>query len=242
MFVRIMALFSLLVGGLAAAGCTGLPAYLATQTVSGPTVTRSFDITDFDGVSTGNAFNIAITQGDTYSVVVTVDEDVIDRLVVEKNGSTLVIGFTRGLITTHTLQAEITMPQLSGLEASGASTVALVGFSGGMAFRGVVSGASRITGDMSAARTVLNVEGASQVTLRGESDTLTANGSGASKLNLGELAVRSAQVELSGASSALVNAAEELDATASGASTIAYLGNPQVREDTSGSSTVKPRE
>jgi hypothetical protein len=240
MFARILTAAVILVAGLASTGCTGLPAYLITETVSGPTVTRTYDIIDFDGIQVETAFNIAITQGDTYAVSVTVDEDVIDRLVVEKEGSTLKIGFTPGLITTHTLQAEITMPQLGGLQLSGASTAALSGFSGGMAFRGQLSGASRLTGDMSAARTVLDLSGASQATLRGESDTLDAKASGASKLNLGELTVRSATIELSGASSALIHATEEIDATASGASTVTYIGNPpSVREDTSGASTVK---
>lgn len=241
MIARILLIVTLLLGGLAVTGCTGIPIMPITNTGAVPTVTRVYDITDFEGVMTDHAFNIAITQGETYAVSVTVDENVIDRLTVEKDGDTLVIGFTRGLITVHTLQAEITMPRLSGVNASGASTVALVGFSGGMAFNGVVSGASRITGDMSAARTVLELSGASNVTLRGESDSLDATASGASKLNLGELAVRSATVNLSGASSALVNVSEALDATASGASTVAYLGNPQVRADTSGASTVKSR-
>ncbi len=238
MTVRILTLLVVLVGGLVTASCTLMPINLSRG--SGTVVTKSFDIADFDSVSASHAFALAITQGDAFSVSVTVDDNIADRLTVEKQGATLVIALEGGAYHNVTERAEITMPMLGGLELSGASTAALSGFSGGAAFKGVASGASTITGDLSADRTVLDISGASRVTLRGESDELDAKASGASKLNLGELAVRSATLDLSGASSALVNASEEINASASGSSTIVYLGSPaRVQENTSGASSVR---
>jgi hypothetical protein len=54
--------------------------------------------------------------------------------------------------------------------------------------------------------------------------------------------VADADVEASGASKATVNPSGRLDADASGASSIYYLGSPTLGKiDTSGSSTVKPK-
>ena len=238
MTVRILTLLVVLVGGLVTASCTLMPINLTRG--SGTLVTKSFDIADFDSVSASHAFALAITQGDSYSVQVTIDDNFADMLIVEKDGSTLKLSLEPGGYTNVTQRAEITMPMLGGLRLSGASSAALAGFSGGMDFTGHASGASTITGDISAAKTVLDISGASRVTLRGESDELDAKASGASKLNLGELAVRSATLDLSGASSALVNASEEINASASGSSKVVYLGSPaRVQENTSGASSVR---
>ncbi len=235
--LRSLAAAVVLMGGLLSSGCYGLPNTFTKG--SGTLITQSFDIADFDGVSASHAFNVVITQGDAFSVHVTVDDNVVDLLTVENQDGTLVIALESGAYNNVTERAEITMPMLGGVKVSGAATATLEGFAGGMAFQGVASGASRITGDMSAARTVLDIAGASEVTLRGESDTLDAKASGASKLNLGELVVRSATLDLSGASFALVNASEEIDATAGGASHVEYIGNPAtIRQDTSGASSV----
>jgi hypothetical protein len=67
--------------------------------------------------------------------------------------------------------------------------------------------------------------GASKVTLRGTGGTLSINASGASHANLAELPVESATVNLSGASHATINVSRTIDASASGASHLVYLGD-----------------
>ena len=162
------------------------------------------------------------------------------ELIVEKRGNTLAISLRPGAWSAETLQAEITMPALSKLMLSGASRAALAGFSGGEEFAASLSGASVVTGDMSAVHTQLDIAGASRVTLRGQGESLEARGSGAGVLDLGELVLRNAVVELSGASRALVNAAQELDAQADGASTVEYIGDPaRVSAHAHGASTIR---
>ncbi len=236
--VRVLAALATLAVALLLSGCAGFP--LKSLIGSGQTVSRDYDLAGFDSVQTGNAFDLAITQGDTYAVKVTVDDNVADNLIVEKRGNTLVITLRPGAYSTLTLQAEITMPALAKLALSGASSAALVGFAGGDQFDASLSGASRLTGEMSATHTELDVSGASSVTLSGNGDSLEVKGSGGSKLNLGDLAVQSASVDLSGATSALVNAVQALDVTAGGASSVEYLGDPaHVSEKTSGASSVR---
>jgi hypothetical protein len=51
---------------------------------------------------------------------------------------------------------------------------------------------------------------------------------------------RVATVSVDGAARAIVNVSESLDASASGASSITYSGNPTVSESTSGVGSVTP--
>ena len=85
-------------------------------------------------------------------------------------------------------------------------------------------------------------EGAGEVTLRGSAGDLTVNAAGASTVDLADFPVADANVEAIGASEVTVNASGRLDADASGASDVYYLGNPTLGTvDTSGASSVKPK-
>jgi hypothetical protein len=134
------------------------------------------------------------------------------------------------------------MPDLNEIQLSGATSADVGGFNVTHAFAATVSGASRLrgtyetTGDVS-----FTVSGASTVELTGAAGDLAAGVSGASRLELRNFPVHNANVDISGASQGTVNLDGRLDADASGASTLLYLGSPTLGNiNTSGASTVAP--
>jgi hypothetical protein len=231
-------------------GCSLLPSVddLLTESIltgSGNPVTREFDLSGFDQVEVSDAFDVGIRQEDTFSVMVHVDDNVVQYLEIVQQGSTLRIGLkphTYGMVNLQTLEAEVTMPELRGLELSGASGASLAGFQSSEAFYAEVSGASSLQGDVEAGGVRFNVSGASDVRLTGSGEDLVMEVSGASSVDLAGFPVTDASVEVSGASSASVNATGTLDVEASGASRVTYLGSPTLgRVESSGGSTIQPR-
>ena len=210
-------------------------------TGSGDLVTRKEEISAFDKVDVGHAFRVDIRQDETFSVVVRVDDNLLDHLVLEKQGSTLKIGlkpnrFYRG----YTGEATVTMPELTELELSGACRGNITGFQSGETLRVSLSGASQLEGDIEAGDARFNLSGASQLTLSGSGDDLRLEASGASIVDLSDFSVDDADLDASGASQATVYASSTLDVDASGASTVTYLGRPRMsRIDTSGASSVQ---
>lgn len=209
---------------------------------SGNTVTLQVDASDFDGLNVGNAFEVNITQGDDYKVMVTVDDNLQQYLQAGKQGRTLNIQMEPGYTYAGaTLQAEVTMPSLAKLGLSGASRGNVSGFNAGDDFDVEVSGASTLRGEMTTADVTMNVSGASRAELTGSGRDLRLEASGASHVTLGDFTVRNANVNVSGASSAVVNVSGRLDAEATGASSVSYRGNPELgRIQTSGAGSVKP--
>lgn len=210
---------------------------------SGVLVTREMDFSGFKRLDISHAFVADVKQSDTYSVVITVDDNLVDHLDVSKRGDTLYIGIDDvTLFGDATLRATITMPTLDGLEASGATKVTATGFRSSDRFDLEVSGASSFQGEMDSGDVQVRVSGASSVTLDGSGGNGDIGVSGASRVRLDGFTLQNVDVEASGASSATVNVAGRLDAEASGASTIIYLGNPQLgRIEESGASSVKPK-
>ena len=231
---------------------------------SGNLVTEEMDFSDFTIVEVGSAFEVEITQSDSYSVSITADDNLLDYIQVSKTGDTLTIGLKSGYsYQSLTLRAKITMPELYELELSGATRGSVEGFSSSHRFilglSGAssldmfdmsagdieidLSGASRVTGDITASGDApFTLSGASTIELEGTANDLLIGASGASNLELSDFHVHNANVNLSGGSRATVNLDGRLDAELSGGSHLHYIGEPTLGDiNTSGGSTVSKK-
>jgi hypothetical protein len=210
---------------------------------SGNLETEEYAFTDFTKVEIGSAFEFEINQSSSYSINVTADDNVIDYVQVSQVGQTLKIRLERvSFLGPVTLRASVTVPQLHGLTASGASHGTVSGFSSSEDLDITVSGASRVTGDITAGNVEFDISGASSIQLEGSADDMVADVSGASSLNLDDFTVNNADVDFSGASSGTINLDGRLDADLSGASRLWYIGEPTMGDiNTSGASTISKK-
>jgi hypothetical protein len=210
---------------------------------SGRAITEEYDFSGFTRVNVGSAFEVDVNQGDNYAVAVTVDDNIVQYLDVRLDGDTLRIGLKPTIrfgFRNTVLRAEVTMPELEGLDVSGATRTRVNGFSSDKMVEIEVSGASQLTGDVSSSEMNIEASGASRVELNGETGRLDARASGASTLRLQDLSSTDTRVNASGASTIVVNPSGRLTGDASGASTVRYSGSPaSVQVDTSGASSVR---
>ena len=221
------------------------------------------DFSEFIRVEVSSAFEVEIAQSDSYSVSITADDNLFDYIQVSKVGETLKIGLRTVIIQWPvTLQANVTMPQLRGLnlsgatsgtassfsstenldiEVSGASSLELAEMLAGDAML-VISGASDVTGDMAAGDADFEISGASTVQLEGSASDIVVEAGGASRVKLGDFTVNNVDVSLSGASSGTVNLSGRLDTDLSGASNLEYIGEPTLGTvNISGASTLSSK-
>jgi hypothetical protein len=210
---------------------------------SGNLETEAYAFTDFTEVEISSAFEFEIKQSSSYSINVTADDNVLDYVRVSQEGQTLKIGLGRVIwLGPVTLRASVTLPQLSGLTVSGASRGTVSDFSSTEDLDITVSGASRVTGDITAGNVEFDISGASTIQLEGSANNMVADVSGASSFNLDDFIVNNADVDFSGASSGTVNLNGRLDADLSGASRLWYIGEPTMGTiDTSGASTISKK-
>jgi hypothetical protein len=229
-------------------GCILPPVMISpaqSVTGSGNLVTREFSIKDFDRLNISHAFKAEVTQGDGYAVQVTVDDNLEQYLEVSKQGDTLTVGLKPGLnlsLNRTTMRTKITMPKLRGIDANGATQVTLAGFESDDSLDVRVSGASTVRGDIQSGGSTFDVSGASTVRLNGRGGDSNIDVSGASRADLEDFVLEDVSIKVSGAGTAIVNVTGRLDAEASGASKVEYLGEPTLGNiDESGASHVAPR-
>jgi len=211
---------------------------------SGNLETEEYAFASFTRVEISSAFEFQIRQSSSYSINVTADDNVIDRVQISQDGQTLKIR-VGGVPTSFrrvTLKASVTMPQLGGLTVSGASRGTVANFNSTEAVSIVVSGASRVTGDITAGDIGFDVSGASTVQLEGSAADMVAIISGASRFSLGDFTANNADVNISGASTGTIYLDGRLDANVSGASTLLYIGDPVMGTiNVSGASTLSKK-
>ncbi|MBI2852867.1 MAG: DUF2807 domain-containing protein [Chloroflexi bacterium] len=232
----------------------------------GNVITEKIEVSNFTGVEIDGPFEATLTQSDAFSVTISVQADFRDYASVVREGEILKISlkprhpFTNFPVGTSTFKIKITMPALAYLNLSGATKGTISGFKSTGDFRLDISGAStlamedievgnadfqasgasRITGGLTAKDLTTDFSGASRTELRGSAESILISASGASNLNLLSMPVSAAGVKLSGASQVTLNVREKLDMTLADASRLDFQGNPAVgRMDISGASTVK---
>ncbi len=208
---------------------------------SGNVVTIEKFFADFNKIDIANAFKVTITRGDSFSIVIRIDDNIVTYLNAVKLGNTFKIYLDSGYSYRNvTLEADITLPDLEGLNLSGASQATIPGFDFDHAFHAVLSGASIVIATMNTGNVDISLSGASRITLEGYGEDLGINASGASMVELGDFEAVDADVVLSGASSATINISGTLNANLSGASRLYYYGNPTMENIvTTGSSTIQ---
>jgi hypothetical protein len=192
-------------------------------TGSGTLVTETKSMTGFTSVSAAMGFNVEITESSTYTVMLTVDDNGVDKLKVSKIGDILSIALEPGIYTRMTLRAVVTMPDIAKLELSGGSRGSIRGF----------VGLSSLD---------LELSGGSHVDAEGSAGDLMVDASGGSTLDLEDFPVHDANIGFSGGSSGTISLDGTLEADVSGGSRLWYIGNPTLGNiDTAGGATVQKK-
>lgn len=174
------------------------------------TVTVDFDLAGFDKVRLGASFDYSIRQGGIFGVEVTIDRQYADDLDVFVDADTLSVGFRPNAdIRATTMEAVITLPDISRVEISGSADGLIAGFDGNM----------------------LEIDVSGNAVLEGfnlQYNYVWFANSGSATIDLsGVSAIPGADVQLEGSSKTTVNLMDFANVTGqmSGSSTLYYYGS-----------------
>lgn len=177
---------------------------------SGVARTEVRDVGKFQGVDVSGIFEVEIISGKDFDVQVDADDNLLQYIKTEVDSGVLQISSTKRLKSDMPIRVRVSAPDINTIEGSGATSISLTGVKN-----------SELKVDTS---------GASKVKLAGETTLLSVEVSGASKIDAQGLKAESASVDASGASNADIFVTGKLVSDASGASKIAYSGNPAIVE------------
>lgn len=177
------------------------------------------NVGNFTALDIGGAIDVKVYIGSETSVEVIAPDDMTSRIKTEVNNNTLEIGFEGRGNFNGKAQVIIHVPQLVSAEVSGASSLNI--------------------SNLNNSSFTLDVSGASNVQIEGNTSNLVVDGSGASKMDLSKLSVSTASIDVSGACHGIFSVQSNLVVDASGASVIEYYGKPELKSEVSGASKIR---
>ena len=201
-------------------------------------IRQDITLKNFDQIRTGSAFKVNIVQGNNFRIVATGDRvDVNDLDFYVRNG-VLNGGYRNNRNQRYNMRIDITVPSLSAVDFSGATTAEVGNFNANT-FNVILSGASKLSLDVKTQKMNIDISGASQFNPYGNAQKVSGDLSGASQLNAFGFLSDEVNVNVSGASNARVDVVKYLKVNVSGASKVRYRGNPTTEISASGASVVE---
>lgn len=206
----------------------------------GNVVKQERTVSSFSGIEVGGAFKVFLSQGDSETLFVEADENLLDVISTEVRGSKLKITTTEDIKDSKALNIYITFKMIDNLDISGACQL-----KGENKFKLEdlsldCSGASDVSLKMSANDIELDCSGASQVELYGTGESFMLDLSGASGMDASDFEVKTCEADVSGASHGKIHVSSELSAEVSGAGSLKYSGDPIIKNhDVSGAGSLR---
>jgi len=188
---------------------------------SGKPQTQQENLSDFSILNIQSGFYAQISQGDSYSVSITGDNNVINRIDVNQTGNTLTIGLQlASIFNIGALKAQITMPDLQEIQLSGGASANVSGF--------------QLTHQL-----LVSEQGGSRLQMNGQASNLLVSCTGGSNLELSRFEVNNATINMDGGSRGKINVIGLLNADLDSGSSLTYTGNPTLGNIvTTGLSTI----
>ncbi|WP_113663952.1 head GIN domain-containing protein [Pedobacter nanyangensis] len=196
---------------------------------------RQVSVNDFSSIGVSSGINLHLKQGNTESLVIKGDEEVIKDVVVEKNDRSISIKYKEGvnwsrLFKGRSIDVYVTFKNLNALAASGGSDVYIDGQLKTDKFSLAASGGSDVKLNLVCKDIKIAVSGGADIELKGSAENMSISASGGSDISAFDFRVDYAQVNSSGGADVDIYVNKGLTAAASGGSDITYKGNASLKK------------
>jgi hypothetical protein len=201
-------------------------------------------VNGFDKVVFSGSDMLVVKQGESFSLKIIAEDNILDRIRADVRSGTLQIELANTIfwplfIFRDIIRYELTMPYVAGLESNG-SGVLEANLTDGEQLQISLGGSGVINIEginhqvLSAS---LNGSGVIKLDGRVEQHQVSLNGSG--NYSAKDLMARQAEIRLNGSGNVSVWAISSLDIELNGSGNLSYYGAPQVSQRVSGSGNIK---
>jgi len=185
--------------------------------------TESREVTTFSSISFKSVGKLKVIQNGKESLTIIAEENILPILESHVSDKTLYINNANpsSIDPTKPIEFIIEVKKLENLSAKVVGSIEINGIQG--------------------KKLAVSLDGVGNVAIAGNVDVLDLELSGVGSFNGTDLKTKEARVRNKGVGSVVVNASEQLDASASGIGSIEYIGSPQIKESVKGMGVIKKK-
>jgi len=199
------------------------------------------NVIGFNSIELSGIGTLVIEQGTEESLKVTAEENLMRYLRSDVQGATLKLGVEEfiSLQPTEDIIYRLSVKNLQDIETSGLGKVEIDNLETER-LEIEISGSGKIMiGNLIGEHLVIEISGLGDVKVSGEVEDQRVQLSGAGSYDAANLRSTSADLDISGTSTAELWATKTLNVDLSGAGTVSYFGDPKVRSEMSGLGEIK---
>ena len=216
----------------------------STTRGSGDVVIEERDVSGYTSVALTGVGSVEIIQGDTESVVVEAEDNIMPLLTTEVQDGILILSQEENRIInpTRPIKYTVNIIEVNGLSGSGSgdfNAATLETNTLDLDLSG--SGGINVT-SLDADSLNVSISGSGQVLVSGQVNDQQLDISGSGQYQAPELDSKTAEIDVSGSGKAVVTVEDTLDATISGSGSVSYYGDPIITSSVSGSGTIERLE
>ncbi len=205
----------------------------------GALVRKTLDLAAISGVELAVSGNVYVRQGNSQSVEVEAQANIIELLSRDVSNGNWKIRFTQNVRDYGRLNVYITVVDLKMLAVSGSGNLRTeTPIQAEEAVKLIISGSGDIEATLEAKSAMAVISGSGGIALKGKAQNFEGVISGSGHIDAFGLVSTEARVTLSGSGNCEVNVAELLQVTSSGSGSVYYSGSPRINSRISGSGDV----
>ena len=206
---------------------------------NGIAASQGRSVSSFNKVKSAGDFEVHITKGNEYDVLVNAEETLQPYIETHVSGNTMHIDVEgwHNLKNRLPMKVYVTVPVLKSIKQSGSGYISTAHFTAGK-YELFVSGSGNISTSVDAGIVDAAVSGSGSIIIAGNAGDAFYAISGSGSIDSYELEAENCDANISGSGNMHVLATESLTARISGSGNVYYSGNPRVSYNISGSGKV----
>lgn len=206
---------------------------------NGEIIEKNLEQDEFTGIHVNGVFDVELHPGESHSLTITGDENLVKEIEVEVKNDILYIKAKKNLKASKELKIDIFMEEISQVVIAGAANLESDDQIETEELILKVSGAGNVDLDVSVESLEVSIAGAGNLKISGKADESNIGISGAGNLEGFDLKTHDTELKMSGAGNVEVYADESLEINLSGLGRVVYKGNPSsIKKDVSGLGVV----
>ena len=239
LFIPLMILIPLLITGCIVIDLDGC----STSTVkgSGKVISEERQVPEFNKVSLKGTGNIILTKGESHSLEIKTDDNILPLIETTVSKGKLTISHENYNLKATALSYFITVTELHGISILGSGDVQSNSQFSTENFYAEIKGAGDISLDLNVNNLKTDIAGSGNINLYGKTEFHTASIKGSGKINSFDMESANVSISIKGSGDCRVKASQVLTAEISGSGDVYYKGQPQINSSIKGSGSLKSR-
>ena len=201
------------------------------------------EISGFTGISVAGPFQLTVQQGNTFSVSVEADENLMPYIEIHQTGNNLEIKEKDGynLRGTKGLRVTVLMPEINRLSIAGSGIIQTTsGIKNTGTIECTIAGSGKINAELDAPEIKVEIAGSGTANLSGQTRKMDISISGSGDCLSENLKTEDCDISIGGSGTAKVFASSSLDISIGGSGNVYYAGKPQnIKKSIGGSGKIQ---